>query len=81
MGAGLYKQSDPFGVSAQEVKIKKLVRLSNENIVFTGVFRNHTLTYDFRAPNNETAKHLWSVLETFIGRQIFKVGFEMIPED
>ena len=81
IGGGAYKQSDPFGVSAQEVRIKELVRLSDEHIVFTGAFHNQTLTYDFKAPNKETAKKLWMILEKFLGKQIFKVGLEIIPED
>ena len=81
IGGGAYGRGNSFAISSEQVAVKEVVRIVDEHVTFTCAFEGNLLTYDFCAPNEETADKVGKLLKENSGKTLFSVGMLELPLD
>ena len=81
-GSGAFDPRKPrFAVSAEEVLIEKVTRVTEKRITFVCTLEGKPHTYDFSAPDEKIAEKLKTILENNVGLSLFSVGTIEIPPE
>jgi hypothetical protein len=80
-GGAFDPRNHRFPISAEEVVIERVTRVSDRRITFVCSFDGGPHTYDFTAPDGRTAEKLKAILENNVGMSLFSIGTIEIPPD
>lgn len=76
-----YGGGDRFPISAEEVTIEKVLRVTEDRVAFTCDFGGKSVGYDFYVPNLQTAEKVATILSANAGRTLFSIGVIELPPD
>jgi hypothetical protein len=78
---GAYRGGDKFPISAEEVTIEKVLRVTEDHVAFTCDFGGKSVGYDFYVPDIRTAEKVAAILSANVGGTLFSIGILELPPD